>query len=326
MILLNQKNCCAGCGLFIETSYLKRMRFCEFFGKFFCCVCHTNTLMVLPGCVLTAWDFRMLPVSNIARDRLNQLHRQPLLRLSDFSPRVVQTQAALRNCATLRKQGNMILPFVQFCHNDPASSLRFTLRVSGDSASEARGFAGVEIVLSFKADISWLHWLGYVLRMPNHRLPHRTLFAVAAPAQCLLSSLKALPPHWLSNPELWSIADLCAVRDGQLDRELRQALQPIVDHLSACTRCRAQGFVCEICHSGQILFPFGQINTVACPVCMACFHRSCLRNPKPDNCPRCLRRAQRRVQRQEQQQQRHSRSPHQCEDSDQKGSSRELLC
>ncbi|KAA0189345.1 hypothetical protein FBUS_05442, partial [Fasciolopsis buskii] len=122
--------------------------------------------------------------------------------------------------------------------------------------------------------------------------------------QPLLTSLQALPPHWLSSPDLWSIADLCAVRDGQLDRELRQTLQPIVDHLSTCARCRAQGFVCEICHSGQILFPFGQVNTVSCPVCMACFHRSCLRNPKPENCPRCLRRAQRQVQRQQQQEQR----------------------
>ncbi|TPP67337.1 Run domain Beclin-1 interacting and cystein-rich containing protein [Fasciola gigantica] len=239
VILFNQKNCCAGCGLFVETPYLKRMRFCEFFGRFFCCVCHTNTLMILPGNIVTAWDFRALPVSNIARDRLNQLHRQPLLRITDFNPRVLQNQAALRNCSTLRKQGNMILPFVQLCQS----------------------------------------------------------------AQSLLISLQALPAHWLSSPDLWSIADLCAVRDGLLDRELRRALQPIVDHLSTCTRCRAQGYVCEICHAGQILFPFGQVNTVSCPVCMACFHRSCLRSPKPDNCPRCLRRSQRQIQRRKQQQQ-----------------------
>lgn len=236
MILLNQNNCCAGCGLFVETAYLKRMRFCEFFGQFFCCVCHTNTLMILPGTIVTAWDFRALPVSNIARDRLNQLYRQPLLRAADFNPRILQNQAALRNCFTLRKQGNLVLPFVQLCQS----------------------------------------------------------------AQPLLTSLEALPPHWLSSPDLWSVADLCAVRDGQLDRELRRTLQPIVDHLSTCARCRAQGFVCEICHSGQILFPFGQVNTVSCSVCMACFHRSCLRNPKPENCPRCLRRAHRQIQRQQQ--------------------------
>ncbi|CAH8451381.1 unnamed protein product [Dicrocoelium dendriticum] len=229
-ILLAQRNRCAGCGVFVETRYLRRMRFCEFFGRFFCCVCHSNTLMVLPGNVLNNWDFRMVPVSNIARDRLKQLHRQPLLRLSEFSPRVRQTQTALRNCSVLRKQGNAILPFVRFCPN----------------------------------------------------------------ARDLLSNLAQLPSHWLETPDLWSVADLCAVLSGQLDMHLRGTLQPVVDHLSTCSRCRLQGFICEVCHSGQILFPFGQANTVSCVMCNACFHRSCLRNPRQDNCPRCLRRAQRR--------------------------------
>ncbi|KAF7257664.1 hypothetical protein EG68_04695 [Paragonimus skrjabini miyazakii] len=229
-IMASQRNRCAGCGAFVETRYLKRMRFCEFFGKFFCCVCHVNTLMVLPGNLLTNWDFRMLPVCNIARDRLNQLHHQPLLQFSDFNPRVVQYQTSLRNCSVLRKQGNLLLPFVRLC--------------------------------------------------PNAGEP--------------LKALKQLPQHWLDTPDLWSVADLCGVRDGQLDHRLHSALEPLVAHLSDCIRCRAQGFVCEICHSGQILFPFGQVNTVTCPSCTACFHRTCLRNPKPETCPRCVRRKQRR--------------------------------
>ncbi|KAG5447629.1 Run domain Beclin-1-interacting and cysteine-rich domain-containing protein [Clonorchis sinensis] len=229
-ILSSQNNRCAGCGTFIETRYLKRMRFCEFFGRYFCCVCHANTLMVLPGNLLTNWDFRMMPVCNIARDRLHQLHRQPLLRWSDFSRRVVQAQPCLRNCHTLRTQGRLLLPFVQFCQN----------------------------------------------------------------AQELLVALIQLPSHWLQSPDIWSMADLCAVRDGQFESRLRMALQPMVDHLSACPRCRAQGYVCEVCHSGQILFPFGQVNTVMCPACSACFHRSCLRQPRPETCPRCIRRNERR--------------------------------
>ncbi|CAL8071935.1 unnamed protein product [Calicophoron daubneyi] len=235
-VLLSQHNRCAGCGTFIETRYIKRMRFCEFFGKYFCCVCHTNTLMILPGNVLSNWDFRMLPVSNIGRDRLNQLNSQPLLRLSDFSQQVVQHQPNLRSCATIRKQGNLILPFVRFCSD----------------------------------------------------------------AQNVVATLGALPKHWLETPDLWSMADLCAVRDGHLEAHLRSTLQPIVDHLTKCPRCRAQGFICELCHSGQVLFPFGQLNTVTCPACMACFHRSCLRNPKPENCPRCIRRAMRRRRQQSQ--------------------------
>ncbi|KAH9594817.1 hypothetical protein MS3_00008599 [Schistosoma haematobium] len=114
-VLVSQNNRCAGCGAFIETRYLKRMRFCEFFGRYFCCVCHSNTLMTLPGNLVTCWDFRMLSVSNFARDRLRQLHNQPLLRTIDFNKQVLNRQSNLVNCLTLRKQGNLMLPFIQQC-------------------------------------------------------------------------------------------------------------------------------------------------------------------------------------------------------------------
>lgn len=91
------------------------MRFCEFFGRYFCCVCHSNTLMTLPGNLVTCWDFRMLSVSNFARDRLRQLHNQPLLRTIDFNKQVLNRQSNLVNCLTLRKQGNLMLPFIQQC-------------------------------------------------------------------------------------------------------------------------------------------------------------------------------------------------------------------
>ncbi|CAH8449063.1 unnamed protein product [Schistosoma turkestanicum] len=225
-ILISQNNRCAGCGAFIETQYLKRMRFCEFFGRYFCCVCHSNTLMTLPGNLVNWWDFRMLPVSNFARDRLHQLHNQPLLRTIDFNKQVLNRHSNLSNCLTLRKQGNLMLPFIQRCQT----------------------------------------------------------------AQQLID-FTSIPNHWFKSPDLWTMADLHSVHDGQLSLALRGLLLPIVEHISICTRCLARGFICEICKSGQILFPFGQVNTVVCSGCSACFHRSCLRSPNPETCPRCIRRA-----------------------------------
>uniref|UniRef100_A0A5K3EYA5 DUF4206 domain-containing protein n=1 Tax=Mesocestoides corti TaxID=53468 RepID=A0A5K3EYA5_MESCO len=54
-ILLSQENHCFGCGVYVETKYLRSLRFCEYFGRFFCCVCHANTLMVVPGALLHSW-------------------------------------------------------------------------------------------------------------------------------------------------------------------------------------------------------------------------------------------------------------------------------
>ncbi|CAH8829146.1 unnamed protein product [Trichobilharzia szidati] len=230
-ILTNQNNRCAGCGAFIETRYLKRMRFCEFFGRYFCCVCHSNTLMTLPGNLLTCWDFRMLPVSNFARDRLHQLHNQPLLRTIDFNKQVLNRQSSLIDCLTLRRQGNLMLPFIRRCQ-----------------------------------------------------------------AAQQLMEFERIPSHWLETPDLWSMADLHAVHDGKMSTTIRTVLLPIVEHIPICERCLAQGFICEVCKSGQILFPFGQVNTVTCPTCSACFHRVCLPTPKPEICPRCIRRAAKREQ------------------------------
>ncbi|CAH8449044.1 unnamed protein product [Schistosoma mattheei] len=230
-VLVSQNNRCAGCGAFIETRYLKRMRFCEFFGRYFCCVCHSNTLMTLPGNLVTCWDFRMLSVSNFARDRLRQLHNQPLLRTIDFNQQVLNRQSNLVNCLTLRKQGNLMLPFIQQCQT----------------------------------------------------------------AQQLVD-FTSIPSHWFETPDLWSMADLHSVHDGKLSITLRALLLPLVEHISICKRCLACGFICEICKSGQILFPFGQVNTTICSGCSACFHRACLHSPNPETCPRCIRRAFKREQ------------------------------
>ncbi|VDL91385.1 unnamed protein product [Schistocephalus solidus] len=202
----------------LSLEYLRSMRFCEYFGCFFCCTCHTNTLMVVPGAVLYHWSFLMLPVSNFARDILCRLHSRPLIHLADFQSNVLKREHALRDAIELRRQAS-------------------------------RMYA------------------------------------------CATKKLERLPSHWYASADNWSLADLCAVAQGSLSIRLRQALEPCVEHLSTCLRCKARGFLCEVCHTGRVLFPFGQVNTVVCVDCGACFHRACLsRPPTAESCPRCLRR------------------------------------
>lgn len=229
-ILVGQRNHCAGCGVHVETKYLRSMRFCEYFGCFFCCTCHTNTLMVVPGAVLYHWSFLMLPVSNFARDILCRLHSRPLIHLADFQSNVLKREHALRDAIELRRQASRMVPFLRLCQEGSSS----------------------------------------------------------------VSQVERLPSHWYASADNWSLADLCAVAQGSLSIRLRQALEPCVEHLSTCLRCKARGFLCEVCHTGRVLFPFGQVNTVVCVDCGACFHRTCLsRPPTAESCPRCLRRRQR---------------------------------
>src|SRR4051812_37994426 len=61
---------CAGCGLHIEKSYLSRMLYCNYTGKYFC---RYNCQMsgkrsIIPAMVLNKWDFSTYPVSNFAHN------------------------------------------------------------------------------------------------------------------------------------------------------------------------------------------------------------------------------------------------------------------
>ena len=57
VLIAKQNFRCAGCGTKIEQGYLKRFRYCEYLGKYFCHCCHTNSTSVIPAKILHKWDF-----------------------------------------------------------------------------------------------------------------------------------------------------------------------------------------------------------------------------------------------------------------------------
>ncbi|VDO04470.1 unnamed protein product [Rodentolepis nana] len=121
-ILMSQQNRCFGCGIYVETKYLRSMRFCEYFGRFFCSMCHSNTLMVLPGALVQTWSGTMYPVSKFARDLLTPLHNLPLLHSADFGPELRRKpQWTLLDAIQLRKQAMAIVPFLKLCHDSKYS-------------------------------------------------------------------------------------------------------------------------------------------------------------------------------------------------------------
>ncbi|XP_070694137.1 protein associated with UVRAG as autophagy enhancer [Pempheris klunzingeri] len=73
---------CAGCGTKVEPKYTKKLRYCEYLGRYFCDCCHSGSDAVIPGRVLSCWDFGRYPVSDFSKQLLDSMWNQPLFDLS----------------------------------------------------------------------------------------------------------------------------------------------------------------------------------------------------------------------------------------------------
>ncbi|KAF5899626.1 pleckstrin homology domain-containing family M member 3-like isoform X1, partial [Clarias magur] len=62
--------------------------------------------------------------------------------------------------------------------------------------------------------------------------------------------------YLLQHIHLYSLADLQQVIDGKLAPFLSKVIKFASSHVYSCSLCREKGFICELCHNGQILYPF----------------------------------------------------------------------
>ncbi|XP_064195070.1 run domain Beclin-1-interacting and cysteine-rich domain-containing protein-like isoform X2 [Anguilla rostrata] len=104
VIVAKQNYRCAGCGIRVDPDYIKRLRYCEYLGRYFCQCCHENAQAVVPGRVLRKWDFSKYPVSNFARDLLGKIAGDPLFNLSDINNALYKKVKALETVRLLRVQ------------------------------------------------------------------------------------------------------------------------------------------------------------------------------------------------------------------------------
>ncbi|KAM6920981.1 run domain Beclin-1-interacting and cysteine-rich domain-containing protein isoform 2-T2 [Xenentodon cancila] len=104
IIVAKQNYRCAGCGTRIDPDYIKRLRYCEYLGRYFCQCCHENAQVVVPGRVLRKWDFSKYYVSNFARDLLSKIAGDPLFNPSDINSGLYKKFKALESVRVLRMQ------------------------------------------------------------------------------------------------------------------------------------------------------------------------------------------------------------------------------
>uniref|UniRef100_A0A3Q1BUP7 RUN domain-containing protein n=1 Tax=Amphiprion ocellaris TaxID=80972 RepID=A0A3Q1BUP7_AMPOC len=104
IVVAKQNYRCAGCGTRIDPDYIKRLRYCEYIGRYFCQCCHENAQAVVPGRVLRKWDFSKYYVSNFARDLLSKIAGDPLFNPSDINNGLYKKVKALEAVRVLRVQ------------------------------------------------------------------------------------------------------------------------------------------------------------------------------------------------------------------------------
>ncbi|XP_045669810.1 pleckstrin homology domain-containing family M member 1 isoform X1 [Ursus americanus] len=95
--------------------------------------------------------------------------------------------------------------------------------------------------------------------------------------------------YLLESPHKYSVADLQQIADGVYAGFLSALIGFASQHVYHCDLCTQRGFICQICHHHDIIFPFEFDTTVRCGECKTVFHQSCQAVVKK-GCPRCARR------------------------------------
>ena len=79
------------------------------------------------------------------------------------------------------------------------------------------------------------------------------------------------------------------LQTGYLAMHLQKVLDFCIKHIFDCLVCREKGFICEVCHSNEIIYAFNVDHTVSCETCCTVFHKTCKSDYAP--CPTCRRRS-----------------------------------
>ncbi|KAF7203990.1 pleckstrin homology domain-containing family M member 1 [Nothobranchius furzeri] len=93
--------------------------------------------------------------------------------------------------------------------------------------------------------------------------------------------------YLLESSHLYSVMDLRQIAESQYAIFLDPLVQHASNHVLNCDLCTQRGYICQICHSEDIIFPFQFESIIRCTACKAVFHRSC--KSTTDSCPRCQR-------------------------------------
>ncbi|XP_073702409.1 protein associated with UVRAG as autophagy enhancer [Garra rufa] len=114
-VIASQHFLCAGCGTKIEPRYMKKLRYCDYLGRYFCDGCHGGLESVIPGRVLNNWDFTRHPVCHFSRQILDSIWQQPLFKLTSVAKKLYSQAKELQRFRELQEQLISIKKLLSTC-------------------------------------------------------------------------------------------------------------------------------------------------------------------------------------------------------------------
>jgi len=91
--------------------------------------------------------------------------------------------------------------------------------------------------------------------------------------------------HFVDSHSDYTLNDLAEINSGRLIDFLTEVHADFARHIKLdCEKCQAKGFICEMCNSENVIFPFDAL-AISCDRCGAVFHKECFTG----ECPRCKR-------------------------------------
>ncbi|XP_054242838.1 protein associated with UVRAG as autophagy enhancer [Indicator indicator] len=84
-VVAAQNFTCVGCGTPIESKYIRRLRYCDYLGKYFCACCHSYAQSFIPARVLLKWDFKKYYVCNFSKHLLDSIWQHPIFNVASIN-------------------------------------------------------------------------------------------------------------------------------------------------------------------------------------------------------------------------------------------------
>lgn len=127
---------------------------------------------------------------------------------------------------------------------------------------------------------------------------HGYIFTCAEATSLELRKLVWPKEHLFEHVHLYSLDDLINIKTGQLKILIKRAISYGRKHVGACALCSQKGFICELCKSPSVIYPFDTDTTLRCESCHSVYHKGCClgggtltakKIKLPEDCPRCKR-------------------------------------
>ncbi|EYB94019.1 hypothetical protein Y032_0176g536 [Ancylostoma ceylanicum] len=114
-ILEAQNNRCSGCGIRVEKEYMKRVKYCDYYGKVFCQCCHQGSKSIIPARILHTWNFNEFAVSDLAFHFLTEIRDVPAINVCSVAPHIVEKIRVLKHVIVLREKLSYMWDYVKEC-------------------------------------------------------------------------------------------------------------------------------------------------------------------------------------------------------------------